>query len=65
MAFNDYSMSDATLIKCKKMNRYQRYEFWESKTIQKLLDAIQKGFVPVGKSISKVQTSKKIIRSGE
>lgn len=66
MAFDDYSMPNAqTLAKCKKHNRYQRCDYWESKAINKLLLAIQQGYVPVGRSIPKVQLGKKPIRSGE
>lgn len=56
MGLSDYStMHDATLVKCKKMNRYQRWQFWDSKSLNKLLLAIQQGYVPVGRDIRKME----------
>ena len=54
MGLSDFSMPDATLAKCKKMNRYQRSQFWDSKSLTKLLLAIQQGYVPVGRDIRKM-----------
>lgn len=53
------SMDLHTLNGCKRHNRFQRYEFWESKSLTKLLDAIQKDYVPVGKDIRKFTMLKK------
>lgn len=55
MGLSDFSMPDATLAKCKKMNRYQRCQFWDSKSLTKLLLAIQQGYVPVGRDIRKME----------
>lgn len=48
------SMDLHTLNACKRHNRFQRCEFWESKSLTKLLDAIQKDYVPVGKDVRKI-----------
>ena len=53
------SMDRHTLNGCKRHNRFQRYEFWESKSLTKLLDAIQKDYVQVGKDIRKFSMQRK------
>lgn len=58
MAFDDYSFTSKTLASCKKHNRYQRKEFWETKSLNKLLLAIHQGYVPVGRSLRKIKSEK-------
>lgn len=55
MAFDDFGFPDSTLARCRKHNRYQRCQFWEGKTINKLLLAIQQGYVPVGREIPRLK----------
>lgn len=57
--YDNYSINDMTLLDCKKHNRYQREEYWRSKSITKLLLAIQQGYVPVGKEINKLEMNSK------
>ena len=53
--FDAFSFDTRTLAQCKKHNRYQRCDFWESKAITKLLDAIELGMVPVGKCLRNLE----------
>lgn len=55
----EMSMDLHTLNGCKRHNRFQRCEFWEGKSLTKLLDAIQKDYVPVGKAVRKVSMETK------
>lgn len=57
--YDNYSIDTMTLAKCKNFNRYQREEYFASKSINKLLLAIQQGFVPVGKDIPKLEKKSK------
>lgn len=54
IGYDNWEINTMTLVKCKKHNRYQREQYWESKPFNRLLDAIQKGYVPVGKDIYKL-----------
>lgn len=58
MGMSDFELTNKTLAKCQKHNRYQRCDFWESKSLSKLLLAIQQGYVPVGKEIRKIEAEK-------
>lgn len=56
--YDNFSFDNRTLRQCKKHNRYQRCSFWESKSLDKLLNAIIQGYVPVGAALRGLKVNK-------